>query len=91
MSGTWKNEYTDKLRSPEEAVRLVKSGDTVFVGSTTSVANALCEALEQRLDDPISPKVMSRMNEDGSFATPSLEDMAPFISKEEHDALMLWD
>ena len=47
--------------------------------------------VEQRLDDPISPKVMSRMNEDGSFATPSLEDMAPFISKEEHDALMLWD
>lgn len=44
----------------------------------------------QRLDDPVTPKVMSRMNEDGSFATPSLEDMAPFISKEEHDKLMLW-
>lgn len=44
----------------------------------------------QRLDDPVTPKVMSRMNEDGSFSTPSLEDMAPFISKEEHDSLMLW-
>lgn len=44
--------------------------------------------IEQRLDDPVSPKVMSRMNEDGSFMTPSLEDMAPFISSEEHDALM---
>ena len=44
----------------------------------------------QRLDDPVSPKVMSRMNEDGTFSTPSLEDMAPFISKEEHDRLMLW-
>ena len=44
--------------------------------------------IQQRLDDPVSPKVMSRMNEDGSFATPSLEDMAPFISEEEHNRLM---
>lgn len=51
--------------------------------------NVLLEVL-QRLDDPITPKVMSRMNEDGTFETPSLEDMAPFISKEEHAQLMLW-
>lgn len=51
--------------------------------------NILLEVL-QRLDDPIVPKVMSRMNPDGSFATPSLEDMAPFISREEHDKLMFW-
>lgn len=54
-----------------------------------SSENILLEVL-QRLDDPVSPKVMSRMNEDGSFSTPSLEDMAPFISQEEHDKLMLW-
>ena len=46
--------------------------------------------VEQRLDDPITPKVMSRMKDDGTFDTPSLEDMAPFISKEEHDSLMFW-
>lgn len=51
--------------------------------------NVLLE-VEQRLDDPITPKVMSRMNEDGTFETPSLEDMAPFISREEHDSLMFW-
>lgn len=51
--------------------------------------NVLLE-VEQRLDDPVNPKVMSRINEDGSFATPSLEDMAPFISQEEHDSLMFW-
>lgn len=51
--------------------------------------NVVLEVL-QRLDDPVSPKVMSRMKEDGSFDTPSLEDMAPFISQEEHDKLMLW-
>lgn len=51
--------------------------------------NVLLE-VEQQLDDPIVPKVMSRMNKDGSFSTPSLEDMAPFISQEEHDLLMFW-
>lgn len=52
--------------------------------------NILLE-VEQRLDDPVSPKVMSRMKEDGTFDTPSLEDMAPFISREEYESLMLWD
>ena len=65
------------------------------VGASLEALFAAKEAVllevEQRFDDPISPKVMSRMNEDGSFATPSLEDMAPFISQEEHDSLMLWD
>lgn len=51
--------------------------------------NVLLE-IHQRFDDPITPKLMSKMNEDGKFDTPSLEDMAPFISKEEHDKLMLW-
>lgn len=51
--------------------------------------SAFLEVL-QRLDDPVSPKVMSRINPDGTFATPSLEDMAPFITQEEHDKLMLW-
>lgn len=51
--------------------------------------NVLLEVL-QRLDDPVTPKVMSKMNADGSFSTPSLENMAPFISDEEHDKLMLW-
>ena len=45
--------------------------------------------VEERFDDPVTPKVSSRMNEDGSFLTPSLEDMAPFISKEEHDRWMI--
>ena len=29
------------------------------------------------------PKLQSKLNEDGTFSTPSLEDMAPFLSKEE--------
>jgi acetolactate synthase-1/2/3 large subunit len=44
--------------------------------------------IEQRLDDPVIPKVMSRVDMNGNFVTPALEDMYPFISKEEHDELM---
>lgn len=50
---------------------------------------AIFMEVEQRLDDPVQPKVMSRQNEDGSFVTPSLEDMFPFLPQEEHDALMI--
>lgn len=44
----------------------------------------------QKLDDPVLPKVMSRLNEDGTFSTPALHDMAPFLDKEELESLMLW-
>lgn len=46
--------------------------------------------VKQRLDDPVNPKVMSRMNEDGTMVTPALHDMSPFLSKEELDSLMFW-
>lgn len=46
--------------------------------------------IEQRLDDPVLPKVTSRLKPDGTFETPVLQDMYPFIDKEEYDKLMLW-
>jgi acetolactate synthase I/II/III large subunit len=46
--------------------------------------------VHQKLDDPVIPKVMSRLLEDGSFATPALHDMAPFLEKDELDSLMFW-
>lgn len=45
----------------------------------------------QQIDNPLVPKVMSRINDDGSFATPALHDMAPFLSQEEIKSLMLWE
>ncbi|MGN9133995.1 thiamine pyrophosphate-binding protein [Clostridium sp. HCP1S3_B4] len=45
--------------------------------------------IKQRYDDPVTPKVMSRIKEDGTFETPSLEDMYPFLDKEELDKLMI--
>ena len=44
--------------------------------------------ISELLDDPVVPKVMSRTLPDGTLATPALQDMAPFIDKEEYDELM---
>lgn len=46
--------------------------------------------IDQRLDDPVSPKVMSRILEDGTMATPALQDMYPFLDQDEYNKLMLW-
>lgn len=43
----------------------------------------------QEIDDPVMPKVMSKMREDGSFFTPPLQDMYPYISDEKMNQLML--
>ena len=45
------NEYRSKLRSAEEAVRLVKDGDWVDYGSNNSYPPALDEALAARRDE----------------------------------------
>lgn len=45
----------------------------------------------QDFDDSFEPKLQSRLLEDNTFSTPALHDMAPFISKDELDSLMLWD
>lgn len=42
--------YAEKLTTAPEAVKCVKSGDTVYVGSTSSLAYKLCEALTARED-----------------------------------------
>lgn len=44
----------------------------------------------QDFDDVFEPKLQSRLQEDNTFATPALHDMAPFIDKEELNKLMLW-
>lgn len=52
--------------------------------------HAFLEVL-QDFDDVFEPKLQSRLLPDNTFATPALHDMAPFISKEELDSLMLWE
>ncbi len=47
--------------------------------------------IEQKLDDPVTPKVMSRLDENGKMLTPALQDMYPFLAKEEYEQLMIKD
>ena len=43
----------------------------------------------QAFADPVLPKVMSRLDENGKMQTPSLHDMYPFLDKKEIKDLML--
>ena len=47
--------------------------------------------IEQRFDDPVTPKVMSRLDENGKMLTPALQDMYPFLSEELYKELMIKD
>lgn len=47
--------------------------------------------VEQKFDDPVTPKVMSRLDENGKMLTPALQDMYPFLSEEEYKRLMIKD
>lgn len=47
--------------------------------------------IEQKFDDPVVPKVMSRLDENGKMLTPALQDMYPFIEQEEYEKLMIKD
>ncbi len=47
--------------------------------------------IEQKLDDPVTPKVMSKLDENGKMLTPALQDMYPFLAKEEYEQLMIKD
>ncbi len=45
--------------------------------------------IEQQFDDPVTPKVMSRLDENGKMLTPALQDMYPFLPEEEYKELMI--
>lgn len=61
----------------EEAVKsLTESRERVFL------------EVEQLYDNPVVPKVMSRLDENGKMLTPALHDMAPFLPEDEMKALM---
>lgn len=45
--------------------------------------------IEQRFDDPVTPKVMSRLDENGKMLTPALQDMYPFLATEDYQELMI--
>ena len=51
--------------------------------------NRVLLEIEQKLDDPVTPKVMSRLDENGRMLTPALQDMYPFLPEEELKELMI--
>ncbi len=57
---------------------------------TNNKSRCLLE-IDQRFDDPVTPKVMSRLDENGKMLTPALQDMYPFLEKEEYVKLMIKD
>lgn len=47
----WKEEYRQKLCTPEEAVKAIRSGDRIYTGTSSSIAYRLIEALYGRKDE----------------------------------------
>lgn len=47
----WKEEYQRKLCTAQEAVKIVEDGDVVHIGTASSVAKVLAEALYERRDE----------------------------------------
>lgn len=45
--------------------------------------------LDQQLDDPVIPKLLSRIDENGNMVSPVLHDMYPFLDEEEIRELMI--
>lgn len=41
--------------------------------------------IKQKKDDPVTPKIMSRMGENGIFETPSFTDFSPFLTDQEQE------
>lgn len=44
--------------------------------------------IDEILDDPVVPRLMSRVDENGQFQTPALQDMYPFLPEKEVQSLM---
>lgn len=51
MTDAYNIQYKEKLRTAEEAVKIVKSGDTIFCGEFINVPVALDEALSKRVSE----------------------------------------
>lgn len=45
--------------------------------------------VKQQLDDPVYPKMMSKLDENGNMTSPKLQDMYPFVKKEDMQWIML--
>jgi 4-hydroxybutyrate CoA-transferase len=87
---TWRDTIRDKLRSPQEAVATVKSGDQVMVAPFTCTPHTLCNALYERrgqlkdvrIDHPASLFAWVRPGEENGFRV-----MTPYATPLDRDAV----
>lgn len=70
-----------KCENNEQVDQCIKK----LVSSKTRVLLEVC----QRFDDPVTPKVMSRIDENGVMQSPALHDMYPFLDEQELKELMI--
>ncbi|MFC2003638.1 hypothetical protein ACFLV4_06845, partial [Chloroflexota bacterium] len=68
----WQEKYGDKLRTPEEVAKFVKSGDKVVVCFMLH-PRSLCMALANRKDELENVTVLSHWREDYPWFQPSWE------------------
>lgn len=45
--------------------------------------------IHQKIDDPVLPRIVSKINSEGVFETPALHDMMPYVSEELKKELMI--
>ena len=48
---SWIDEYKSKMQTPEQAVRMIRSGDRVYYGGNAAVPRALVNALVDRAEE----------------------------------------
>lgn len=58
----WQEEYWSKLQSAQKAVKIVCDGDVVHIGTASSVASVLGEALYERKDELHDVTISSAVN-----------------------------
>lgn len=57
----WREKYKNKIVSPEEAVKSIKSGDVIVVGQINGISSIINEALCTRFDELKDVKIFSSL------------------------------
>lgn len=74
-------EYPYKVCSKEAEIR--ESLEWIFEQKSFAVLE-----IKEKYNDPIYPRIQSKMNADGTFVTPELHEMFPYLEDEEMKCIM---
>lgn len=79
----WKKHYDEHLISMEDAAKAIKSGDTIYLGSTLCVPGAFMDCLADRHEELENVTLMANM-----YLTPTKIMMDPMYKKSFHTITM---